>query len=267
MVHLNSSAEKLMYDINRMIHPIEEKLNSSNTFLMRYEPTFSLHKAETTFNLSNISSIGMANNPNFIEEEEKEEIIEELTLREINFGNLSYKSKEEISFQLEIYPTLSNQHQIFIYDQMATKERINGKELTQEKLLYLDYRENLSNSRQQCILKEYNSRKLKKESSKYKNILRIEFITRTMLEPYIYYYALLLNLKLYNYYCPQSTSLPLRQSEERYKMKLNLLEIQEILSEYYQSIEVLSEVNKDKCSSIFSELLELNFIGILEQLL
>lgn len=46
-----------MEDINTMIRPVEEKLGNT-AFLLRYESTFSIHKAETTFNLSNISNIG-----------------------------------------------------------------------------------------------------------------------------------------------------------------------------------------------------------------
>lgn len=79
------------------------------------------------------------------------------------------------------------------------------------------------NGKQQCILKEYDPQKMRRESSKYKNILRVEFITREILTPYIPYYALLLNLDLYNYYRP-APSTSLRYSEER-KIRLNLVEI------------------------------------------
>jgi hypothetical protein len=82
-----------------------------------------------------------------------------------------------------------------------------GREVAREKQLYLDYREVVSSGKQQCVLKEYNSQKMRRESPKYKNILRVELIGRDMLTPYLHYYSLLLNLKIYNYYRQPHTSL------------------------------------------------------------
>lgn len=40
LTHKNSSTEKLTHDLARMLHPVEERLNSSNSFIIRFNPTF-----------------------------------------------------------------------------------------------------------------------------------------------------------------------------------------------------------------------------------
>jgi hypothetical protein len=113
--------------------------------------------------------------------------------------------------------------------------------LIREKQLYLDYREVVASGKLQCVLKEYSSQKVRRESSKYKNILRVEYITREMLLPYTHYYSLLLNLKIYNYFRQQGS---VRSSDDRARMRLNLAEIKEVLEEFYASLREMGEANK-----------------------
>lgn len=79
--------------------------------------------------------------------------------------------------------------------------------------------------------------------------------------PYIPYFALLLNLDLYNYYRP-AQSASLRFSEER-KIRLNLAEIEEILAEYYSAMQLARKTSKDQCMAIFGELLDMGLMEIL----
>lgn len=74
-------------------------------------------------------------------------------------------------------------------------------------------------------------------------------MTREVLTPYIPYFALLLNLDLYNYYRPVPSA-TLRFSEER-KIRLNLAEIEEILAEYYGAMQLARKASKDQCMAIF----------------
>ncbi len=76
LTHHNSSTQKLTYDLARMLHPVEERLNTSNSFLIRFNPTISMNRPETTFHLTDISNISMAGPLSLVEEEEKEEIVE-----------------------------------------------------------------------------------------------------------------------------------------------------------------------------------------------
>jgi hypothetical protein len=69
----------------------------------------------------------MAGPLSLVEEEEKEEIVEELTLKEVNLKDLGAREREEMCFLLEFYPSVNNQVQLFIYDAMTTRERIRGR--------------------------------------------------------------------------------------------------------------------------------------------
>lgn len=40
LTHHNSSTEKLTHDLSRMLRPVEERLNTSNSFIIRFNPTF-----------------------------------------------------------------------------------------------------------------------------------------------------------------------------------------------------------------------------------
>lgn len=99
----------------------------------------------------------------------------------------------------------------------------------------------VANGKLQCVLKEYSSQKVGRESSKYKNILRVEFITKEMLLPYTHYYSLLLNLKICTYFRQQSG---FRSTDERAKLRLNLVEIKEVLEDFYVSLNKMHENHK-----------------------